>query len=216
MALLSSIFALGFVFLLTNQDKATINELGNDSYIRFIKEQNGDWNDSTIQPIFLNQPVNPPVKIARNKENILSSSTPNEDKWIEVKLSEPQTLYAHEGDKIVYTFLISAGKWAPTPRGQFQIWGKYRYSTMVGGSIERGDYYNLPNVPFTMYFWGGVGLHGTYWHNNFGKPMSHGCINMAIPDAEKLFYWAGPIMPENKNAVFSNTTNPGTKVVVYD
>lgn len=216
LSILFSFFALGFSFLLISDKEKTDNELLSENYIRFIKSQSGNWNETTTQPIFLNKSVNFPVKIAQKRESVLSATVPGDNKWIEIKLSEPQTLYAHEGDRIVYTFLISGGKWAPTPRGEFRIWSKYRYSTMIGGSTERGDYYNLPNVPFTMYFWGGVALHGTYWHNNFGKPMSHGCVNIAIPDAEKLFYWASPIIPDGLNAALSSTDNPGTKVIVHD
>ena len=216
LSILFSFFALGFSFLLISDKEKTDNELLSENYIRFIKSQSGNWNETAIQPIFLNKSVNFPVKIAQKSESVLSATVPGDNKWIEIKLSEPQTLYAHEGDRIVYTFLVSGGKWAPTPRGEFRIWSKYRYSTMIGGSTERGDYYNLPNVPFTMYFWGGVALHGTYWHNNFGKPMSHGCVNIAIPDAEKLFYWASPTIPDGLNAVLSSTDNPGTKVIVRD
>lgn len=209
-----SLFAIGFNLLLTT-DKKTINELQNSDYIRFIKNQSGDWDSNFSQPIFLNQPVNSPIEVAKREEGILAATSPTQNKWIEVNLSEPQTLYAHEGDRIIYTFLVSGGKWAATPTGEFRIWGKYRYSTMIGGSIERGDYYNLPNVPYTMYFSGGVALHGAYWHNNFGKPMSHGCVNIAIPDAEKLFFWANPNLEDKQNVALSNNSNPGTKVVVH-
>lgn len=215
LVILFSLFAVIFNLLLSSGQKEQRLELQTEEYARFVKTQTGAWNPNFTLPIFLNKPVNPPIQLAEREQKVLSEATP-ETKWIEVKLSEPQTLYAHEGDNIVYTFLISGGKWAPTPTGEFRIWGKYRYSTMIGGSIERGDYYNLPNVPYTMYFSGGVALHGTYWHNNFGKPMSHGCVNIAIPDAEKLFYWANPTMTENQNAVMSNNTNPGTKVIVHN
>jgi len=53
-----------------------------------------------------------------------------------------------------------------------------------------GPGYNLPNVPWVMYFYDGYAIHGTYWHHNFGHPMSHGCINMTIPDAHWLYNWA--------------------------
>jgi lipoprotein-anchoring transpeptidase ErfK/SrfK len=53
-----------------------------------------------------------------------------------------------------------------------------------------GPGYYLPNVPYTMYFYGGYGLHGTYWHNNFGTPMSHGCVNLSTADSGWLFDWA--------------------------
>ena len=68
---------------------------------------------------------------------------------------------------------------------------------MSGGNASIGTYYNLPNVPYTMYFYNkeiprerGFGLHGAYWHNNFGHPMSHGCINISPDNAGILFKWA--------------------------
>jgi lipoprotein-anchoring transpeptidase ErfK/SrfK len=101
-----------------------------------------------------------------------------------VDLSD-QMIYAYEGDQIVASFLVSTGTWQyPTVTGQFHIYVKYLYADMAGPG------YYLPDVPYVMYFYDGYGLHGTYWHSNFGTPMSHGCINLSIPDAEWLFYWA--------------------------
>lgn len=136
------------------------------------------------------------------------------EKWIDVDLST-QTLRAMEGDHQVYEFKISSGKWAPTQTGEYRIWSKFRYTKMSGGSKADNTYYYLPNVPYVMYFNQGVGLHGTYWHNNFGHPMSHGCVNMATPDAEKIFYWADPAIPEGSSAVRATKDNPGTRVVVH-
>ena len=105
-------------------------------------------------------------------------------RWIDVNLSQ-QMLYAYEGDTIVASFLVSTGVPAfPTVTGQFHIYIKYVSTLMYG------DGYYLPDVPYTMYFYKSYGLHGTYWHHNFGHPMSHGCVNMYTPDAEWLFYWA--------------------------
>ncbi len=96
-----------------------------------------------------------------------------------------QMLYAVEGDTIVASFLVSTGVAAfPTVVGQFNIYIKLESTLMAG------EGYYLPNVPWTMYFYRGYGIHGTYWHSNFGTPMSHGCVNMYTPDAEWLFYWA--------------------------
>ena len=145
--------------------------------------------------------------------NILGSESKKE-KRIEIDLSS-QKLYAYEGDKKKMSFDVSTGKWGLTPTGEFQIWTKLRYTLMTGGSKLYGTYYYLPNVPFTMYFYRGYGIHGAYWHDNFGHPMSHGCINMRIPDAEKLFYWANPPLPSNVNSINSTKDNPGTKVIVY-
>ncbi len=87
---------------------------------------------------------------------------------------------------------------------------------MSGGSQALGTYYYLPNVPYIMYFNRDFGIHGAYWHNNFGAPMSHGCVNLAIPDAEKLFYWASPVLPSGKHMVTPSKENPGTLVVVHE
>ena len=105
----------------------------------------------------------------------------NGEHWIDVDLSQ-QRVYAYEGDTIVNSFLVSTGTWqTPTVTGRYNIWIKLRSTTMSGPG------YYLTNVPFTMYFYKGYGLHGTYWHNNFGTPMSHGCVNLATPDAEWLY-----------------------------
>ena len=106
------------------------------------------------------------------------------ERWIDVNLSE-QMVYAYEGDTVVASFLVSTGVPAfPTVTGRFHIYLK------LVSTLMAGDGYYLPNVPYTMYFYKGYSLHGTYWHNNFGVPMSHGCVNMYTPDAEWLFYWA--------------------------
>jgi lipoprotein-anchoring transpeptidase ErfK/SrfK len=106
------------------------------------------------------------------------------EKWIEVDLSK-QRLCAHEGQETVFCAPVSTGtKRYPTVKGRFKIYAKYRSTRMQG----RG--YDLPKVPWTMYFHGNYAIHGTYWHSNFGTPMSHGCINMKTPQARRLFQWA--------------------------
>lgn len=139
-------------------------------------------------------------------------------KRIEVDLTN-QKVYAYEGDRKVYEFLVSTGKWGRTPTGNFKIWGKSRYQKMSGGSGS--SYYYLPNVPFIMWIDGpgmaasrGYSLHGTYWHNNFGHPMSHGCINMRTEDAQTLFYWSDPEVG-NANTSRADANNPGTPVIIY-
>jgi lipoprotein-anchoring transpeptidase ErfK/SrfK len=105
-------------------------------------------------------------------------------RWIEVNLTE-QRVYAWEGDVLLNSFLVSTGTWAtPTVTGTFKIWHKTSLQAMSGPG------YYLPNVPFVMYFFEDYGFHGTYWHNNFGTPMSHGCVNLTIPDSEWLYNWA--------------------------
>ncbi len=106
------------------------------------------------------------------------------EKWIDIDLSA-QMLYAYQGSTLIDSFLVSTGTYAtPTVTGQYHIYVKYEYTDMSGPG------YYLPDVPYTMYFYSGYGIHGTYWHNNFGTPMSHGCVNMRTSDAQWLFYWS--------------------------
>jgi lipoprotein-anchoring transpeptidase ErfK/SrfK len=116
------------------------------------------------------------------------STDPNEladeGRWIDVDLSAQQVT-AYDGATPVRTFIVSTGKSRyPTVKGQFRIYIKLRSTAMSGPG------YYLPGVPFTMYFYKGYSLHGTYWHDNFGTPMSHGCVNMRTPEAEWLFNFA--------------------------
>jgi lipoprotein-anchoring transpeptidase ErfK/SrfK len=108
------------------------------------------------------------------------------NKRIDVNLSK-QVLNAYEEEKLVYSFLISSGKWAPTPTGRFYPYWKTPSITMKGGDKSKDTYYNLPNVPWNIFFYQGYALHGAYWHNNFGRPMSHGCINERVADARKIY-----------------------------
>jgi lipoprotein-anchoring transpeptidase ErfK/SrfK len=113
-----------------------------------------------------------------------SSSGGNGAHWIDINLSTQQ-LFAYEGDGIVRTFIVSTGvSSTPTVTGKYKIYARYLSANMHGPG------YFLPDVPYTMYFYKSYGIHGTYWHNNFGTPMSHGCVNMSIPDAEWIYYWS--------------------------
>lgn len=105
-------------------------------------------------------------------------------KLILVDLSA-QRVYAYENGALLREFVVSTGLPAyPTVTGTYSVYVKYTSTRMTGPG------YDLPNVPYTMYFYKGYGLHGTYWHSNFGTPMSHGCVNMRTPEAEWLFNWA--------------------------
>jgi hypothetical protein len=108
----------------------------------------------------------------------------NEGRWIDVDLGD-QILTAYEGAEPVMRFLVSSGTASyPTVTGQFRIWVKLESTRM------KGPGYDLKDVPYTMYFYEGYGLHGAYWHNNFGTPMSHGCVNLSPSDAAWLFNFA--------------------------
>ncbi len=111
------------------------------------------------------------------------SSAPTEDKWIDIDLSE-QHLVAYVGTVPVYAVKVSTGlARTPTIKGQFRIYRKLTATAMAGPG------YYLPGVPWTMYYHKSYAIHGTYWHDNFGQPMSHGCVNLPTPDAKWLFDW---------------------------
>ncbi|MCE7946814.1 MAG: murein L,D-transpeptidase [Chloroflexi bacterium CFX4] len=109
-------------------------------------------------------------------------------RWVSVDLFE-QVLTAYEDDRMVFTTLISSGRpeWS-TNEGLFRIWARFRSDGMSGGA-GRADYYQLPAVPYVMYFDNDIGLHGTYWHDSFGYRHSHGCVNLSISDARWLYEW---------------------------
>jgi hypothetical protein len=105
--------------------------------------------------------------------------------WIDIDLSN-QWLTAYEGDTPVFGAAVSTGiDGYYTPTGDYSILWKLDYETMVGE-----DYY-LPDVPYVMYFDNYLAIHGTYWHENFGSPSSHGCVNLPIWAAGWLYEWAG-------------------------
>ena len=190
--------------------------------ISCIDNLSGNYDKST-KGVYMGNVVDSMRNLAQentenNNQQVLGNSI-DEKKHIYVDLST-QTLYAYDGNQLVYNFPVSTGKWSFTPTGDFKIWIKLRYTRMSGGNPSIGTYYNLPNVPFTMFFYNnkiskaaGYGLHGAYWHNNFGHPMSHGCINLGIEDAGKLYYWANP--PTNGNITYALVNNPGTLITVY-
>jgi lipoprotein-anchoring transpeptidase ErfK/SrfK len=141
---------------------------------------------------------------------------PTNDKWIEVDVARQQVI-AYVGAEPIRAFLVSTGlPRTPTVTGTFRIWGKTPLQDMSGGSRVRGDYYFAPDVPWVQYFYADYSFHGTYWHSNFGQPMSHGCVNMRTEDAKWMFDWASPTMVAEEGWLFSSASNPGTLVVVHE
>lgn len=107
-----------------------------------------------------------------------------------------QKLFAWEGGKVVHETKVSTGmKLTPTVKGSFKIYLKKALADMRGPSPYKNIYpsgwYHLKNVPHQMYFYQGYAIHGAYWHNNFGRVASHGCVNVPLAFAEWLFNWAG-------------------------
>ncbi len=142
----------------------------------------------TPSPTPLPPPTTEPVAVDPGALSARPPGVGDAERWIDVNLST-QTLVAYEGDTPVYNTLVSSGlpQW-PTVTGQYRTYTKYESQTM-NGYLLGYDYY-LPDVPYVMYFFEDYAIHGTYWHSNFGSPMSHGCVNVSTPDAGWLFNWA--------------------------
>lgn len=187
--------------------------------ISCIKDLSGKFQD-TKEGVFNDKIVYVPDDLRDEKEKkaVLGEES-GKKKHIYIDLSA-QKLYAVEDGKLKYEFLVSTGKWYPTPTGTFNIWIKLRYTRMTGGNPAFGTYYDLPNVPYTMYFYNneivksrGFGLHGAYWHNNFGHPMSHGCVNMKPEEAKIIFDWVDP--PTTGSTTYAKTQDDGTPITIY-
>lgn len=133
-------------------------------------------------------------------------------RWLDVDL-EAQVLVAYEGERPVYATLISSGRpGTDTPEGLFRIWVKYAEADMTGTGPRGRDRYRVATVPWTMFFEGDYALHTAYWHDRFGDPVSHGCINLAPKDARALYTWAGPEVPPGWSMVHATPDAPGTWV----
>ncbi|HHW87879.1 MAG TPA: L,D-transpeptidase [Chloroflexi bacterium] len=139
---------------------------------------------------------------------------PAESRWIRVDLSE-QVVIVYENGRAIRGFVISSGlPRTPTVLGEYRIRTKVRAQTMSGGS--GAGYYSLPNVQWVQYFYADYSFHGTYWHSDFGRPKSHGCINMTNADAKWLFDWAGPVWDGKTTWFKSSPNNLGTLVIVHE
>ncbi len=203
------------------RDSPIINEISSQAYIDRALISDGEFEVGAKTGTFDNKPVEIPgtylAELLQNEAaastNVLGNSMG--PKRIEVDLTT-QRLYAYDGQTIKHVFAISSGlPWTPTVTGDFYIWGKVKAQRMRGGSVADGTYYDLPNVPYVMYFYKGYSFHGAYWHNDFGLPRSHGCVNLSINDAKTLYYWAFPEMGLSQNIWFNIPREVSTRVIVH-
>jgi hypothetical protein len=142
------------------------------------------------------------------------------DKRIEINL-EKQSFQCFEEDRLVLDTLCSTGTYRRTengkrifgtPAGNWSITRKRPSRHMAGDDLAAADFYDLPGVPWVSYFhWWGVSIHGTYWHNDYGAPHSHGCINLPSATAKWVFRWSLPVAGLDRKT----TEGPGTPVIVF-
>jgi hypothetical protein len=139
---------------------------------------------------------------------------PKNQRWIRVDLGR-QTLTAYEGETPVFATLVSSG--LPdhaTPAGIYRLHAKHVTTTMADDMAADGPY-SIEDVPWTMYFLGSYALHAAFWHDRFGQPRSHGCVNLAPRDARWLFFWTLPELPSSFHGVLADV-GEGTTVVLDD
>jgi lipoprotein-anchoring transpeptidase ErfK/SrfK len=142
------------------------------------------------------------------------------ERWIDVSIAK-QALVAYEGTTPVYATLVSTGRDGlgdpsasyATIRGVYRIHTKHVSITM--DSTEVGEEFSLRDVPYVQYFETGYALHGAYWHDGFGEPRSHGCINLAAWDAQWLFEWTGPEVPVEWHAAMARPLSTGTPIWIH-
>jgi lipoprotein-anchoring transpeptidase ErfK/SrfK len=138
----------------------------------------------------------------------ISPDIPDADKKIQVRLTE-QLVFAYEKDQPVFATRASTGALFrdgvyATPAGQFMTYYKRPTRHMAAGDITASGF-DLPGVPWVMYITeAGISLHGTYWHNDFGTPHSHGCVNLSPAASKWLFRWTSPVVKPNEQFAYKN------------
>jgi hypothetical protein len=146
----------------------------------------------------------------------ISPDVPLKDKKLEVRL-EDQVVLAWEGDQVVFMSRASTGRKYSTgnfttPRGRFYTRHKRPSRHMAFGNLANPNSYNLPGVPWICYITeNGISFHGTFWHNDYGMPRSHGCINMSPQAACWVYRWTLPVVPFEKQVVYKE---PATLVEI--
>lgn len=163
----------------------------------FATVNDGEWDWYLIGPgQWIEQRQVGRVRLVQKPEGV-------KGRWVAVDLYE-QVLVAYDDDRPVFTTLIASGlpQWS-TNEGLFRIWARFKSDTMRG-AMGRPDFYELPSVPYVMYFDGDISLHGTYWHDGFGYRHSHGCVNLSISDARWLYEWTNNFFADTWVYVYSS------------
>jgi lipoprotein-anchoring transpeptidase ErfK/SrfK len=189
-----SLSSISYHFNVKTYEIARANNLSNNSVIHPGQELAIPAPSAPLIEYFLANPItSKDVITATHGHHLVVAAPvvnpPTQDKWIDVNISQ-QRITAYEGSKPVKTAVVSTGRAGhETVVGQYHIYWKLPARDMRGGTPGI-DYYFLPKVPWTMFWYQGYAIHGTYWHDNFGHPMSHGCVNLTIDEAKWFYDWA--------------------------
>ncbi len=136
------------------------------------------------------------------------------DIWLDVDLDQ-QMLTIMLGDAPIFATLVSSGLKAPTPRGIYRIHNKLASGSM-SSSPGADDFYDVQAVPHIQYFAGSFALHSAYWHDGFGRPISHGCVNLSPKDAKRVFSLTTPTLRPGWIHGYESTEHLGTTVRIHD
>ena len=166
-----------------NRDGRTWYKIGFDEKIRYPERVTEDWYVSADY-----------VRLFKNEGKLVTADGPNASSTKSIYINRTKRmLYAYDGSILYTTVYISPGlELTPTPRGTFYIYRKTPSRYMQGPIPDITDqYYDLPGVPWDLYFtFQGGAIHGAYWHDKFGEPWSHGCVNLPPEQARLLYEWA--------------------------
>ncbi len=157
------------------------------------------------------------MRLVPNDElTTLSPDVPDQEKHIVVDLAS-QLVTAFEGEKMVFSQRCSSGaKGTDTPKGEFSTYhkGPSVHMTNEGDAAEDENVYSLPGVPWCSFFTGaGNAFHGTWWHNDYGRPRSHGCVNLPSEAAKFIYRWTKPVVPPDSDYI--HLPGEGTKVQIF-
>ena len=147
----------------------------------------------------------------------LSPDFPSQLKRVEVRLNEQVTIAYEDQNPVFMARIASGGRFRngtySTPVGHHMTYHKRPFRHMAAGDLASNGF-DLPGVPWVSYITEtGVALHGTYWHNDFGRPRSHGCINLTSQAAKWFYRWTQPVVPPNEQMVYEKY---GTGVDVFE
>jgi hypothetical protein len=157
------------------------------------------------------------MRLVPNDElTLLSPDVPGEEKKIVIDLST-QLVTAFEGERLVFSERCSSGvKGTDTPKGEFRTYhkGPSIHMTNEGDAVENESVYSLPGVPWCTFFTGsGNAFHGAYWHNDYGRPRSHGCVNLPSAAAKFLYRWTLPTVPPEEDYI--HLPGEGTRLQIF-
>lgn len=164
--------------------------------VNAVTDEGGEWWYQLREGVtWAPGPYVPTWSVRRIPPEELAPISPGRtDKWIEININA-QLISCLEGDNRVFVTFVGSGlPGTATPRGEQRLLYKRHTQRMIGGSGS--DYYDLPGIAFPVYFtYNGVAIHGTYWHNDYGRRHSHGCVNVSNDAAKWIFRWSDPVAP---------------------